>query len=40
VKRICDGYNWGIDVKSHFGKGTTFVVTMKKNEYEKKNIIS
>ena len=40
VKRICDGYNWDIDVKSHFGKGTTFVVTIKNNEYEKKNIIS
>ena len=34
VKRICDGYNWDIDVKSHFGKGTTFVVTIKKNENE------
>ena len=40
VKRICDGYNWDIAVKSHFGKGTTFVVTMKNNEHEKKNIIS
>jgi len=30
VKRICDGYNWNINVKSVFGKGTTFVVTMKK----------
>ncbi len=30
VKRICDGYNWFINVNSKIGKGTTFVITMNK----------
>jgi two-component system phosphate regulon sensor histidine kinase PhoR len=30
VKRICDGYNWSIDVNSRLGKGTTFVITINK----------
>jgi two-component system phosphate regulon sensor histidine kinase PhoR len=30
VKRICDGYNWSIDVTSRIGKGTTFVITINK----------
>ena len=30
VKRICDGYKWDIKVTSQYGKGTTFVITMKK----------
>jgi two-component system phosphate regulon sensor histidine kinase PhoR len=30
VKRICDGYNWSIDVNSRLEKGTTFVITINK----------
>ncbi len=30
VKRICDGYQWDILVKSKYGIGTTFVITMNK----------
>ena len=30
VKRICDGYQWSINVNSRLGKGTTFVITMNK----------
>ena len=30
VKRICDGYQWDIKVKSKYGVGTTFVITMNK----------
>ena len=30
VKRICDGYQWSINVNSRIGKGTTFVITMNK----------
>lgn len=30
VKRICDGYQWAIYVRSQFGKGTTFDIIMNK----------
>ena len=30
VKRICEGYQWDIKVKSKYGVGTTFVITMNK----------
>ncbi|MEE3145760.1 MAG: HAMP domain-containing sensor histidine kinase [Bacteroidota bacterium] len=30
VQRICEGYQWNIKVKSKYGVGTTFVITMNK----------
>ncbi len=30
VQRICEGYQWNIKVKSKYGMGTTFVITMNK----------
>jgi len=30
VQRICEGYEWNIEVKSKYGVGTTFVITMNK----------
>lgn len=30
VQRICEGYRWNIKVKSKYGVGTTFVITMNK----------
>jgi two-component system phosphate regulon sensor histidine kinase PhoR len=28
VKKVCDGYGWGLNVNSTFGKGTTFDITI------------
>jgi len=28
VKKVCDGYGWQLNVKSTFGKGTTFEIKM------------
>lgn len=30
VQRICEGYQWDLKVKSKYGVGTTFVITMNK----------
>ena len=30
VKKVCDGYGWRLDVKSTFGKGTTFEIKINR----------